>query len=73
MKHESIDKTERKDDQKNVTKGFFRKEGFMPLCHIDAESTVNQIRPTSFQSEKQLQNLFELNLGRLLGVRDVSS
>lgn len=45
----------------------------MPLYHINAESTVNQIKPTSFQSEKQLQKLFEANLQKLLGVRFIAS
>jgi predicted transport protein len=45
----------------------------MPLYTLTSESNVQQIKPTSFQSEKQLQNLFEANLEKLLGVRFIAS
>jgi len=45
----------------------------MPLYQLDSEYNVIQIRPSSFHSEKQLQNLFEANLEILLGVRFIAS
>ena len=45
----------------------------MPLYQITSESNVSQVKPTSFQSEKQLQKLFEANLEQLLGVRFIGS
>jgi len=45
----------------------------MPLYQFDSQFSVNQIKPTSFLSEKQLQILFEANLEILLGVRFVAS
>jgi predicted transport protein len=45
----------------------------MPLYQLDSEHNVRQIKPTSFQSEKQLQKLFEANLEKLLGVRFIAS
>jgi predicted transport protein len=45
----------------------------MPLYQITSESNVSQVKPTTFQSEKQLQKLFEANLEQLLGVRFIGS
>ncbi len=45
----------------------------MPLYQINSDSEISQIKPTTFKSEKQLQKLFESNLGRLVGVRFVAS
>lgn len=45
----------------------------MPLYQLTSESSVLQIKPTSFQSEKQLQKLFEENLEQLLGVRFIAT
>jgi predicted transport protein len=44
----------------------------MPLYQIK-QKEVHQIKPSSFGSEKELQNLFELNLETLLGVRFVAT
>ena len=44
----------------------------MPLYQIK-QQTVQQIKPSSFKSEKELQKLFELNLETLLGVRFVAT
>jgi len=45
----------------------------MPLYQLTSKSSVQQVKPTSFQSEKQLQKLFEANLEKLLGVRFIAS
>ena len=45
----------------------------MPLYQLTSKSNVQQVKPTSFQSEKQLQKLFEANLEKLLGVRFIAS
>ena len=45
----------------------------MPLYKITTQPNVVQIKPTSFQNEKQLQRLFESNLEKLLGVRFIAS
>jgi predicted transport protein len=45
----------------------------MPLYQLTSESDVQQVKPTSFQSEKQLQKLFEANLQKLLGVRFIAT
>lgn len=45
----------------------------MLLYQITSESNVSQVKPTSFQSEKQLQKLFETNLEQLLGVRFIAT
>jgi predicted transport protein len=44
----------------------------MPLYQIKQNST-QQIKPSSFKSERELQRLFEANLEDLLGVRFVAS
>jgi len=44
----------------------------MPLYQIKQQK-VDQIKPSSFKNEKELQKLFEVNLGALLGVRFVAS
>jgi len=44
----------------------------MPLYQIKQQK-VNQIKPTSFKNERELQKLFEANLEALLGVRFVAS
>lgn len=44
----------------------------MPLYQIKQNST-QQIKPSSFKNERELQNLFESNLEDLLGVRFVAS
>jgi predicted transport protein len=48
------------------------KDGNMPLYQIKQQN-VNQIKPSSFKSERELQKLFEANLEILLGVRFVAS
>jgi len=45
----------------------------MPLYELLSDSTVQQVKPTSFQSEKHLQKLFEANLQKLLGVRFIAT
>ena len=45
----------------------------MPLYQLTSQSTVNQVKPAAFQSEKELQQLFEANLEKLLGVRFIST
>lgn len=45
----------------------------MPLYQIQSNSEVVQLKPTSFQSERELQRLFESNLVRLLGVRFIGT
>lgn len=45
----------------------------MPLYQLTSQSTVNQVKPASFQSEKELQQLFEANLDKLLGVRFIAT
>lgn len=44
----------------------------MPLYQIKQQK-VNQIKPSSFKNERELQKLFEANLEALLGVRFVAS
>jgi len=44
----------------------------MPLYQIKQQQ-VNQIKPSSFKNERELQKLFEANLEPLLGVRFVAS
>lgn len=44
----------------------------MPLYQIKQQK-VNQIKPSSFKNERELQKLFEANLEPLLGVRFVAS
>jgi predicted transport protein len=44
----------------------------MPLYQIK-QRKVNQVKPSAFKNEKELQNLFEANLEELLGVRFVVS
>lgn len=44
----------------------------MPLYQLKQQKT-QQVKPSSFKNEKQLQNLFESNLEELLGVRYVAS
>jgi predicted transport protein len=45
----------------------------MPLYQLTPQSTVTQVKPASFQSEKELQQLFEANLEKLLGVRFIAT
>ncbi len=45
----------------------------MPLYQLTSQDTVSQVKPSSFQSEKQLQGLFEANLEKLLGVRFIAT
>jgi len=44
----------------------------MPLYQIEKQ-LVSQVKPSSFKNERELQKLFEANLGELLGVRFVAS
>ena len=44
----------------------------MPLYKIKQQK-AQQVKPSSFRNEKELQNLFEANLEELLGVRYVAS
>jgi predicted transport protein len=44
----------------------------MPLYQVKQQK-VNQIKPSSFKNERELQKLFEANLESLLGVRFVAS
>jgi len=44
----------------------------MPLYQVKQQKT-QQVKPSSFKNEKELQNLFEQNLEELLGVRYVAS
>jgi predicted transport protein len=44
----------------------------MPLYQLKQQKT-QQVKPSSFKNEKELQNLFEANLEELLGVRFVDS
>ena len=44
----------------------------MPLYQMKQQKT-QQVKPSSFKNEKELQNLFEANLEELLGVRYVAS
>jgi predicted transport protein len=48
------------------------KDGNMPLYQIKQQN-VNQIKPSSFKSERELQKVFEANLEFLVGVRFVAS
>ena len=45
----------------------------MPLYCLDANSEITQIRPSAFQTERELQRLFEGNLEKLIGVRFIAS
>jgi predicted transport protein len=45
----------------------------MPLYQLTSQSDVTQVKPASFQSEKELQQLFEANLEKLLGVRFIAT
>jgi len=45
----------------------------MPLYNLDSKSGITQIRPSVFQSERELQRLFEGNLEKLIGVRFIAS
>ncbi len=45
----------------------------MPLYCLKSKSEVSQIKPSSFQSERELQRLFEGNLEKLIGVRFIAS
>lgn len=44
----------------------------MPLYRV-LKNSVEQVKPTAYPKEKDLQRLFEVNLGTLLGVRFVDS
>jgi len=44
----------------------------MPLYQMKQQKT-QQVKPSSFKNEKELQNMFEANLEELLGVRYVAS
>jgi predicted transport protein len=44
----------------------------MPLYHLD-QNTASQIKPTSFENERELQRLFENNLETLMGVRFIAT
>lgn len=44
----------------------------MPLYQLKQQK-VNQIKPTAFKNEKELQKIFEANLDELLGVRFIAS
>ncbi len=46
---------------------------FMHLNKLSQELGVNQIEPSSFQSEIHLRLLFEMNLIKLLGVGFIAS
>jgi hypothetical protein len=48
------------------------KDGIIPLYQIK-QRKVNQVKPSAFKNEKELQNLFEANLEELFGVRFVVS
>jgi predicted transport protein len=45
----------------------------MPLYQIDSSGIASQIKPTSYNKERQLQKFFEKNLEKLLGVRFIAS
>lgn len=45
----------------------------MPLYCLDPKSGIYQIKPSAFQSERELQRLFEENLEKLTGVRFIAS
>jgi len=45
----------------------------MPLYCLKSKSEVSQIKPSSFQSERELQRLFEGNLEKLIGVRFIAN
>jgi hypothetical protein len=45
----------------------------MPLYRIDHNHLISQIKPSSFNKERDLQKLFESNLETLLGVRFIGS
>ena len=44
----------------------------MPLYQLDGD-TADQIKPASFQNERELQRLFESNLETLMGVRFIAT
>jgi predicted transport protein len=44
----------------------------MPLYQLD-QHTASQIKPASFESERELQRLFEANLETLMGVRFIAT
>jgi predicted transport protein len=44
----------------------------MPLYQLD-QNTASQIKPASFQNERELQRLFESNLETLMGVRFIAT
>ena len=43
----------------------------MPLYQLK-QNNVQQIKPSSFKNERELQKLFEANLESLLGVRFIA-
>ena len=45
----------------------------MPLYQIQPKTSVVQIKPAAFSSERELQRLFEDNLLQFLGVRFIAS
>ncbi|KAA3644151.1 MAG: DUF91 domain-containing protein [Chloroflexi bacterium] len=45
----------------------------MPIYRIDAKNTIHKVRPSAFDTEKVLQQLFEANLEELLGVRFIAT
>lgn len=45
----------------------------MPLYQLKEDQSVSQIKPSSFQNERELQRLFEANLETLMGVRFLAS
>jgi predicted transport protein len=45
----------------------------MPLYQLTSQFDITQVKPASFQSEKELQQLFEANLEKLLGVRFIAT
>ena len=51
---------------------YVNKDGHMPLYQIK-QNSVQQIKPASFKTERELQRLFEENLESLLGARFIAS
>lgn len=45
----------------------------MPVYHILSDQTVIQLKPSSFDKERELQSIFEKNLESILGVRCIAS
>ena len=45
----------------------------MPLYQIISDENVSQVKPSSFQSEKELQTLFERSLEKLIDVRFIAT